>query len=161
WLEDALKHRRDELPRAAHDFYGLLTEEVDVHATDVPDSADVHYEPSGSVYLTIQPRSAHGESPWFARRFYPNETHDVRLYLHGGEDVAYTHGQREKIRVRVIGGEIDKLSDSARIFSILYPDRTEHLADEHGKNEHGKKEKKVERSDPESGPYAPEAIASE
>lgn len=46
-----------------------------------------------------------GWAPYFTRRFLPDETREVRVYMHGGDDRAVVRGEGpEGIRVRVIGG---------------------------------------------------------
>jgi hypothetical protein len=50
---------------------------------------------------------------YFERRFDPEQTEEVRVYLRGGDDQAIVHGSGpQRIRVRVIGGDgNDKLED--------------------------------------------------
>ena len=101
WLEEALRHRRDELPRMARDFYELLAGWVDVRATDERDVARVERLDDGSVRVTLRVGSA---SPYYDRTFDPDETHEVRVYLHGDDDLTEVTGEPGPIRVRVIGG---------------------------------------------------------
>ena len=49
----------------------------------------------------------------FHRRFRPDETDEVRIYLKGGDDRARSHGGNGPIEVRVVGGPgADTLDDS-------------------------------------------------
>ncbi|MBW3554508.1 MAG: hypothetical protein KY466_13415 [Gemmatimonadetes bacterium] len=52
--------------------------------------------------------------PYYTRRFLPEETREVRIYLHGGDDLAVVRGEgASEITLRVIGGGgDDELIDS-------------------------------------------------
>jgi hypothetical protein len=102
-LEARLRARRDALPEVAREFYALLATEVDVRATDEDDRAEVVRRPDGSLDVRLRPASGDGD-PYFERRFLPSETREVRLYLHGGDDLAEVRGAGSPITVRVIGG---------------------------------------------------------
>src|SRR5690606_31400408 len=72
--------------------------------------------------------SAEGEGgpPYYRRRFHPDETEEVRLFLHGGDDHAVVSGEGRRIRVRVIGGGGDDLlEDLAAGPTTLYDARGE------------------------------------
>ena len=51
--------------------------------TDAADRATVVRTPDGYVDVRIQ---SGDNAPWFARRYNPAETREIRLYLHGGDD---------------------------------------------------------------------------
>jgi surface antigen Omp85-like protein len=109
-----LKQRRDGLPAVADKFYRVLAEVVDVHATDAPDRATVTYLPGGIVDVQLQ---SGDREPYYHRRFDPRETAEVRVYLHGGDDVGVVKGDAtSNIRVRVIGGNgTNQLVDSSNV----------------------------------------------
>ena len=97
----ALRARRETLPQAARDFYELLAREVDVHATD---ERDVARAVRGPDDLTLVLTDSAGRER-FRRRFIRDETREIRLYLHGGDDEVTTAGEREKWPLlRVVGG---------------------------------------------------------
>jgi len=97
-----LTARRDSVGHAAREFFALLNQEVDVHASDAAETARIVRAADGSVTVTV---SAKGDAPSFQRRFLPDETREVRLFLRGGDDVAEVTGQGPgRILVRVIGG---------------------------------------------------------
>jgi hypothetical protein len=128
-LAAALKARRDALPAAAAELYALVSTEVDVHATDARERADVVRLPDGGVEVTV--RGAGGDGPvFYHRRFVPGETREVRLYLHGGDDAAVVRGASSGhgMMVRVIGGGgDDQLGDQSTAGggrrTVLYDDR--------------------------------------
>ena len=113
-LTAALRSRRDGLPEAAKKYYRVLAEQVDVHGTEQADDTKVTRLPKGELELTLS-RSGSGEEPYFGRRFHPEATKEVRLFLDGGDDRAVIRGEGSGIRIRILGGEgRDLLVDSAR-----------------------------------------------
>jgi hypothetical protein len=102
-LARALKNRRDRLAGFAREFYLLLAEFTDIHATDAPEIARIERLQGDSVRVTLAVRT--GEPPHFARTFAAGETREIRVWLHGGADMAEVVGQPSgSIRVRVLGG---------------------------------------------------------
>ena len=109
-----LRWRRDHLGEAAASFYETLATEVDVRGTDEPDLAVVDRGSDGTVRVRLFPRPPAGDSPTgqpsFDRVFRADETHEVRVYLHGGDDRAVARGGAgESLFVRLIGGGGDDL----------------------------------------------------
>src|SRR5690606_30198116 len=86
-----LRARRDSLPAIAMRFYSRLADAVDVHATDEEDLALVERHDDGTV--TVELREDSGDDLdgdlYFRRRFDPDETNEVRIYLHGDDDRAF------------------------------------------------------------------------
>jgi len=131
-LVKALKARRDQLPRAAEEFYRLLAHDVDVRGTEGPDDAEVRRNADGSVEVWIYRRDEQTEQrlgpAFFHRNFKGDETDEIRVYLLGGADRVVLEGAAEKsILVRVIerGGQtqiVDR-SDCAGCTDIRH-DRT-------------------------------------
>ncbi len=106
FLERALKRRRDALPQAATKLYELLAKEPYVHASNLRDVAAVT-ETDGGLEVAIRSASGNAE-PYFRRLFRPNETKEIRLYLHAGDDRAVIRGEGKlPIRVNILGGEGD------------------------------------------------------
>lgn len=127
----ALRARRDALPPVAGSFFDLLAEEVDVHGTTADDAAIVDVLPDGSVEVRLDemPEVATASSPGsrtlrsvdspvatsdrrathrFQRRFRPDQTREVRIYLLDGADRAVVQGSGPTpIVVRIIGGAGD------------------------------------------------------
>jgi hypothetical protein len=113
-LAAALRSRRDRLPEAAKKFYRVLAQQVDVHATGQADNASLTRLPKGELELTLT-GSGSGAQPYLARRFHPNSTEEVRLFLHGGDDRVVVRGEGGGVRTRILGGEgRDHLVDSVR-----------------------------------------------
>jgi hypothetical protein len=112
-LESALRARRDELPRVAREFHAMLLTEVDLRGTDEDDRAVIDRRPDGSVEVRLG--TGDGHDPYLRRVFLPEETREVRIHLHGGDDRAELRGEGGRITVRVVGGGgDDELRDGSR-----------------------------------------------
>ena len=105
-LADALKQRRDGLPEAARRFYRHLAGEVDVHGTDRDEVADVHRVDGRFTEVSLAATSdgREAEQPYFRRRFDPDETKEVRLYLHSGDDSVRVWGEAHLARTNGVAG---------------------------------------------------------
>lgn len=126
-LRQTLQARRDDLPRAAMEFYDWLAQAVDVRASDEEDRAEIVRREDGTLELTLGLQDDDGAltAPYYHRTFLPSETNEVRVFLHGDDDVAVVRGRSSAITVRVIGGGSDDvLADSSGAGSVhFYDDR--------------------------------------
>ncbi len=113
-LARALRRRRDRLRGASNAFYELLARHVDVHATDEDELVEVVRRDDALMEVTIRSGAS---NPYYRRRLVGNETEEVRLYLHGGDDSVVVRGDAEhSITLRVIGGGGDDVMiDSSRV----------------------------------------------
>jgi hypothetical protein len=111
-----LRQRRDHLLDAAQRYYRVLAKQVDVHATDGEDQAIVTRGSKGEVDVTLAPAGTPAGGPsYFERRFDPQSTKEVRVFLDGGDDLAVVRGNGGGPTVRIIGGDgHDRLVDSSR-----------------------------------------------
>ncbi|HYU53373.1 MAG TPA: hypothetical protein VEK37_10530 [Gemmatimonadaceae bacterium] len=109
-----LKARRDKLPKLARDYYAFIAQGADIHGTDADEVATVVRSADGIVEVSIR---SGNRAPHFSRRFNARETSEIRLYLHGGDDLAIVRGDvRHSIHVRIIGGAgTNTLIDSSRV----------------------------------------------
>ncbi|HEX9893782.1 MAG TPA: hypothetical protein VGA78_07645, partial [Gemmatimonadales bacterium] len=121
-LASKLKLRRDLLPGAANRFYRLLVAVADIHATDTADRATVTRVDDRFVDVRVE---SEGGTPSFLRRFDGQETGEIRVYLHGGDDSALVTGNvQHSIPVRIIGGNgTNRLLDSSRVRGRGHPAR--------------------------------------
>ena len=122
-----LRARRDALRPLAREYYERLSTDVDVRGTDLHDHAEILRRPDGTLRVRL-----HGEGVgwYYDRAFAPAETEEVRVFLHGGDDVAVVRGTgAHDIRVRVIGGgDSDELYDlSTGGPTVLYDSRGDNL----------------------------------
>ena len=113
-LAHTLKLRRDGLPGAADRFYRFLAAVADIHATDAADRATVTRVDDRFVEVRLDSEEG---TPFFLRRFDAQETAEIRLYLHGGDDTAVVTGNvQQSIPVRIIGGNgNNRLMDSSLV----------------------------------------------
>ena len=126
-LARTLRVRRDHLAEAWDAFYRLLADQVDVHATDAAEVVVVDRGEPGHVAVSVTaPRL--GDGPYFARRFDTDDTREIRIYLHGGDDRVIVRGSaNEHTRIRVIGGPGDDAYevDGPRLGLRLYDSQGE------------------------------------
>ena len=111
-LAATLKARRSDLPRASAAFYRIIAREPEAHGTDRADEAVIERQPDGNAWVTL----TSGGIPVYRRWFSWVETREVRVHLHGGDDLARVTGSGpEQVIVRVIGGPgDDDLRDEGR-----------------------------------------------
>src|SRR5690606_36697592 len=109
-----------------------LATEVDVRATDMNDLARIERVAPALLRVRLYPRGA-DDAPagdaYFDRTFHEEDTHEVRVYLHGGDDLATVIGEGgNSVMVRVIGGGgDDRLENLSPIrgLTAFYDDRDE------------------------------------
>jgi len=118
---EVLKERRDAMPAAADEYYSRLAARVEIHGTDAPDLATIRRTSDGPVNVRLES----GGRQYFSRTFYPSETHEILVYLHGGDDTAVVIGHAaSSILVRVIGGNGNNtLVDSSTVRGASQPTR--------------------------------------
>jgi Omp85 superfamily domain len=113
-LAAALRSRRDRLPEAAMEFYGMMAGEPEAHGTEGPDLAVVERLGDGEMEVRIYPGGEERGEPYYQRRFVRGETREVRVFLHGGDDRAEVRGEGGML-VRVMGaGGDDRFVDRGR-----------------------------------------------
>ncbi|MCI0436004.1 MAG: BamA/TamA family outer membrane protein, partial [Gemmatimonadetes bacterium] len=105
-LVHRLRARREALPDAARRFYALLAGAADVHTTDASEIVEVSQPGDGVLDVVIVAHDTRiGDVEVFRRRFHDDETDEVRLFLHGGDDtVRVRPGPDPGIVLRLIGG---------------------------------------------------------
>ena len=112
-LEHDLKSRRNTFKLASDAFYALLSDYVDVHLSEKQEYAEIRRLDNHHVELTAWKRERSTglpklDHPVFHRVFDGNETKEIRLYMHGGDDKVVVSGRvGSSILVRVIGGKGD------------------------------------------------------
>ena len=116
WLTAALRRRRDRLDEAARRFYRVLAGEVEVHGSDEAERVEIAREGGRALGVTMYSAGNALGKPIYHRRFDGADTRELRLYLHGGDDVVLLGGAGAGTPlVRVIGGGgDDRVVDSSR-----------------------------------------------
>ena len=90
-LTDALFARRDHLREEANHYYGMLAEEVEIHATNAAERLVVTKVDNRTLDVTIRERRE-GSEPYLSRRFDARETREVRVNMWGGQDQVIVRG---------------------------------------------------------------------
>jgi hypothetical protein len=136
-LAAAMKARRDALSPMAAEFYEWLASDVDIHTSDAVEHVEIHRDSDGTTEVTItagpvavasttdESRDAGVPVPGslYHRVFRPAETHEIRIFLHGGDDIAMVRGSGNGITIRIIGGGGDDvLADSSSAPGVLLYD---------------------------------------
>ena len=106
-LEMALRHRRDHLVEAADELHEIVFKWSDIHGTDEDEVATIDRLADGGVRVVLQRRGASGDpegSAHFEQVFVPSETREIRVYLHGGDDLGRLRGGDSSIAIRMVGG---------------------------------------------------------
>jgi hypothetical protein len=121
-LAATLRSRRDLLPEAAAQWYRMMAGEPEAHGTDGADLAIV--ERLGDAGMEVRIHAGGESGPLvYRRRFVPDETREVRIFLHGGDDRTEVRGEGGML-VRVVGaaGE-DRYEDRSRgPVTVFYDD---------------------------------------
>ncbi|GMQ80793.1 MAG: hypothetical protein BMS9Abin05_0222 [Rhodothermia bacterium] len=102
-----LRHRRSLLSEISNEYYAFLSKEVEIDASDDSEDVMITHHDDGSVNVAvyrIQKDGTKENQPYIERRFYPDETREIRLYVGGGDDFVQVVGAvKHAITVRVIG----------------------------------------------------------
>ncbi|HEU4929740.1 MAG TPA: BamA/TamA family outer membrane protein [Candidatus Krumholzibacteria bacterium] len=135
-LTAGLIARRDNLREIARDYYRLINQEADIFGSDKDELAEIERNPDGSVVVRLWRRDAdtkmtsgttvlraglgeetnHRGDAIFERRFVPDETKEIRVYLERGNDRAVVRGVcNRSIMVRVTGGEGDDVLEDSSV----------------------------------------------
>jgi hypothetical protein len=103
-LAKVLRTRRDTLVEHAERYYTYLAKKVDVHGSNQSDLARIRYLDDRSIEVQISLLSE--KEPYYVRRFSEDETQEVRIYLHGGDNRLVVEGEdRVGIKIHVVGGD--------------------------------------------------------
>lgn len=160
-----LRERRDTLSELSRELYQYYMTVVDIHATDVPEQAVIRLVDQRHVEVELRELPVKKEmsptlpglsamsltggfgvtapdpSPYYRRRFDANETREIRIYMHDGDDRIEVIGDTPPaIPIRVIGGNGDnrfvdaqsaavrsddfKFYDEGAVDDVQYPGNT-------------------------------------
>lgn len=128
-LVETLRARRGEFLEMSDELYRLLAEQAEVHGTEEPELALIerHGDESVTVQLFAPGNERLGDRAYFERRFRPEETSEVRVFLSDGDDRAVLRGSGDgEIVLRIIGGHGDDVLLDSAGHAVLY--------DAHGHN---------------------------
>lgn len=113
-----LKGRRDGLPQISRKFYRMLAHQAEVYGTDADELATLEARSDSLVELSIARKDSTGkvDQPYLRREFSTHVTHELRIFLHGGNDSTVVSGRLNGMTVRVVGDSgSDALIDSTGV----------------------------------------------
>ena len=100
-LAGRLKKRRDNLEEAIERYYRHLMRDVSVRGTNRDESLHIRRFDDGAVEITLGVADP-GAEPYYRRRFEPEDTKELRIYLYEGDDQVVSDGPAiDKIKVYV------------------------------------------------------------
>jgi len=109
-----LKKRRDRMVPHAKELYKLLAKYVNVVGTNRKEVFEINRKNSKEVSVTVYAfnKKETKKQLTYQRTFFANETKEIRLYgLKGQDEFKFTGAAKNKIIVRVLGGEeVDRLT---------------------------------------------------
>lgn len=118
-----LKSRRDDLPRAADEYYELLMQKVDVVGSNEAERFIINRLDEDRTEVVIE----HQGRELYRRLFLSGETDELRLYGLGGNDEFVLEGAaREGVLILAVGGDGDDLvvsGDGRRANDFRFYDR--------------------------------------
>lgn len=120
-LAARIKLRRNVLAKSADGYYRGLFTIVDLHGSDGPDHATVSRQQDGSIDFKLESNGV----TFLDRRFSPDDTKEIRLYLHAGSDTAVVSGNAPRsIPLWIVGGAgANVLTDSSKVGGSVRPTR--------------------------------------
>ncbi len=119
-LGHALRARRTALVGYVQRFYGFIARVVDIHLTDRDEHVSIAAAPDGST--TVSVTAAGSATPYYTRRFLKDETSEVHVFLHGGNDRVERTGHSNGTHVRVLSDAGEKVVESTDAHSEVWPD---------------------------------------
>ena len=134
-LEHALRSRRDLLVQEADRYYRLLAKEVEIHASNAAEVAEITMVDDRFMEVTIR-ENEEGSEPYLRRRFDSGETREVRIGMWGGADRVLVRGEGDPdITLRVVGGRgRDVFTDSSRVGGVKFYDSGDNTRAELGRS---------------------------
>jgi hypothetical protein len=114
-LVETLRARRAGLGDYARRYYASLAHDAEAWGTNAAEVAEVRGNADGTVDVTLAAAGEGGRAgePYFRRHYRHEETHEIRIFLQGGDDRAEMHAvDHSPIEVRVIGGAGNDVLDT-------------------------------------------------
>jgi hypothetical protein len=121
-----LKSRQAQLARATQEFYKLYSSYVDINGTNQAEQVKIRRIGRHMVSVELSDLSDTSFTPSYKRLFHDDFTKEIRILLHGGNDIVNIDGEENSaIKIIVDCGEgqnefIDK-SKSRSLFSSVNP----------------------------------------
>jgi hypothetical protein len=137
-LLTSLRHRRDALADIARQWYGRISETVDVFGSDEEDLVEILWKGNDGLRAIVKQRSndksGEGNRVTFNRIFEREVTSEIRIHLLGGNDLVVLRGEgRQDVRIVILGGDgddeiVDEESGRDRLSVRVYDDRSTRIS---------------------------------
>lgn len=116
-IEQIFRKRRDQLTEEAGRFYHYMAKQVDVQGSNQDEIVVVERLDGNEVEVSVAVDQGNETptDPYYHRRFKGEETKEVRIYLHGGNNRVVTRGNKGGgPKIRVIGGSANDVVDDSQ-----------------------------------------------
>jgi hypothetical protein len=110
-LLQKMKLRRGNMPKAMNNYFYFLNRIVDIQVSDKNEQVEITDGNDKGLSVVIHKLSKKGkpEEQLFARTFVSSETKEIRLFIGKGDDRVALNNTNKKIKVRIVGGDGDKV----------------------------------------------------
>jgi hypothetical protein len=115
-LLQKMKLRRANMPKAMNNYFYFLNRIVDIQVSDKNEQVEITDGDNKGLSVVIHKLSKKGkpEDQLFARTFVNSETKEIRLFIGKGNDRVVLNNTNKKIKVRIVGGDGDKVYNVAQ-----------------------------------------------
>ncbi|MCX2479783.1 BamA/TamA family outer membrane protein [Pedobacter sp. MC2016-15] len=112
-LYTALRQRRDNMPAAMDEYYRFINRIVDIKTSDKNEKVTITDAPNRGTRVVIQKIDKEGQlkDQIMDITYQPDITKEIRLYVSGGNDQVLINTNEQDIKLRVVGGQGNKLYD--------------------------------------------------
>jgi hypothetical protein len=110
-LLSKLKQRRNAIPAAMDEYYRFIYKTVDIRLSNKNEKITITDAPANGLHIAINKINKEGEikDTLFSLIYNPEITKEIRLYASGGDDQVTINNTGSPIKLRLIGGEGNKV----------------------------------------------------
>jgi hypothetical protein len=132
-----LKQRRDAIPKAMEEYYYFINRLVDIRTSDKNEQVTITDAPDNGMRVLIQKITKEGKlgDTLLDMVYKPAITHEIRLFISGGDDHVIINTAASTINLRVVGGKGNKIYEgiksNGRVKLYDKPDSLKFVGDEH------------------------------
>lgn len=106
-LEQKLKARRNNLPKAMDEYYKFINKIVDIHTSNKNELVEITDAPNDALRINIKKINKDGEvKDLLMDKIYdPSLTKEIRIYISKGDDSVIVNNKNSSVKLRIIGGD--------------------------------------------------------
>ncbi|TCC88517.1 hypothetical protein EZ428_17905 [Pedobacter frigiditerrae] len=105
---EQLKRRRKALPEMMTKYYHFYHKIIDIEVTNKDEKIEVSDTGNKALYVKVT-KAKQGNAIIFDKVFDPGLTKEIRIYTHNGNDSLLINNKTSPVKIRIIGGEGNKL----------------------------------------------------